>query len=173
MIYLSSLRTIITTTKINDLFDDNFTILTTFNNDTATTDKIKQYLNNKLYSTFKPYLDLELLYSEQTCTEILEMVFNNHFVDMYKSGVFETLFFNKNFYDFDNLGQNTSSSSTTTSYAGYDIDNQEGEFVSNSFNGKNAGQDRLKYMIMLDTATKKWCYDILFEITNRVCRLLY
>lgn len=101
------------------------------------------------------------------------MVFNNHFVDMYKSGVFETLFFNKNFYDYENLGQNTSSSSTTTSYAGYDIDNQEGEFVSNTFNGKNAGQDRLKYMIMLDTATKKWCYDILFEITNRVCRLLY
>lgn len=170
---LITLNQIIDQNKINTLLDNQIVLLKLFNNDSTNIDKFKQYISTKLFLAIKPYLNYESLFDLDTSTQMLEMLFNDWFIEMYKSSVFESLFFNKNFYDYDNLGIVNNENISTTNYAGYDVANQQGEFLTNTNTNKNTGQNRIQYMVLLDTATKKWMSDFTNQILFKMIKLIY
>lgn len=170
---LIQLNQVITQTKINDLLDNQITLYKLFNDDATTIDKFKQYISTKLWITISPYLNYESLYDLDTSTKMFEMLFNNWFLEMYKTSVFESLFFNKNFYDFDNLGISGNENISTTNYAGYDVNNQDGQFLKTTNVNKNTGQNRIQYMVLLDTATKKWMNDFVNDLLFKMVKLIY
>lgn len=170
---LIQLNQVITQTKINDLLDNQIVLYKLFNDDAATIDKFKQYISTKLWITISPYLNYESLYDLDTSTKMVEMLFNNWFLEMYKTSVFESLFFNKNFYDFDHLGISGNENTSTTNYAGYDVNNQDGQFLKTTNVNKNTGQNRIQYMVLLDTATKKWMNDFVNDLLFKMVKLIY
>lgn len=170
---LIQLNQVITKTKINDLIDSQMFLLKLFNDDTASIDKFKQYISFKLYESIKPYLNYESLYDLDTSIQMFDMIFNNWFVEMYKSSMFESLFFNKNFYDYENIGASNNENVSVTNYQGFDVLNQDGQFTKNTNSNKSTGNRRIEYMVLLDTATKKWSSDFVNEVLFKMVKLIY
>lgn len=167
------LKTIINEAYIQDLIDDQIRLISIWNTDTTFTNNLKSYLSTKLMLSLKPYLNLEALYNEDLTKEVFNMVFNNHFMDFYKSGVLDTLFFNRNLVDFDNIGAVSSESTNIQNYEGYDVANQDGQFIKNTASAKNTGNNRIQYMVLLETKSRQWIYEFIQDMVIKVCRIMY
>lgn len=168
-----TLQEIIQIKTINQLLNEQFTIYMNLTNDLTAFNGIKTFLEQKIEIAIQPYLDFETLFDQEKSVLILTMIFSRNFINMIKNSAVQTVLLDKSWLEFTNIGNDSNSSNNQISYAGYDVQNQDGQFQTYISESRSLGKRRLEYLIYLEQSLKEPIENLIKDIQENLLKLYY
>lgn len=138
-----------------------------------TDDLFSNWIADRIIITFKPYLDLPLIYNIPDATDIFDTKLWEHIPDLFLKLKTEMVKLNKDMFNENTIGKFNISTISDVGYSGFDTQNQDNTFQKNNSTTSYAGNQTIQYLAFFETGMKNWCGSFKNEIINTITQTYY
>lgn len=114
------------------------------------------------------------MYTEEASVDILTNIISRNFFNLINNFVNYTNFISDTWTDLNNYNDKQETVvNSSQGYAGYSVNNQDGDFIKNKGNTTSTIQDKLKYMSFFNQTLEEWGNFIVSLIKKEMLVLIY